>query len=443
VVATAGLLLAGCARPPRPNVIVILADDLGYGGLGCYGQQKVATPQIDRLAAEGVRFTDFHSGSTVCAPSRCCLMTGKHTGRARIRANSAVPLAPDDVTLAASLRQAGYRTGLVGKWGLGEADTTGVPTRQGFDTFFGFLNQTHAHNYYPDFLWRGEQREPLAGNQGKRRTQYSHDLFTAEALKFVEQPADRPFFLYLAYTIPHTNNELKRRTGDGMEVPDYGPYATRDWTNPQKGYAAMIDRMDRDVGRLIARLAELGLDSRTLVLFTSDNGPHKEGGFDYEFFDCNGPLRGIKRDLYEGGIRVPCIVRWPGRVQPGVCETPLAFWDVMPTFCELAGAPRPSDLDGRSFAAGLQGGRWPSPRPMYWEFHEGGFHQAVRDGQWKAVRHNLGPIELYDLAADPGEARDVAGEHRDIVRRMERHLTSMRQEDPRWPIKLNTPQVPL
>ncbi|HOQ88451.1 MAG TPA: arylsulfatase, partial [Phycisphaerae bacterium] len=302
----------------KPNVIFILADDLGYGSLGCYGQKKVATPNLDRLAAEGLRFTDFYAGSTVCAPSRCSLMTGKHTGHCWVRGNERIPLRPQDVTVAEIFKQAGYITGLVGKWGLGEPDTTGIPNRQGFDYFFGYLNQRHAHDYYPTYLWRNQERVELEGNRDNQRRQYSHDLFTAEALSFIEKNKSGPFFLYLAYTVPHANNERQQAEGMGMEVPDYGPYADRDWTVGQKGHAAMIYRMDRDIGRVMAKLRELGLDENTLVMFSSDNGPHKEGGYDPEFFDSNGPFRGIKRDLTDGGIRVPMIARWPARIRPGV-----------------------------------------------------------------------------------------------------------------------------
>lgn len=424
----------------RPNIIFILADDLGYGDVGCYGQEKVPTPNIDRLAAEGIRFTDFYAGSTVCAPSRCCLMTGLHTGHAWIRGNDRVPLRPNDVTIARVCKQAGYATGLVGKWGLGEPDTTGIPNRQGFDYFFGYLNQGHAHNYYPDYLWRNTDRVVLEGNAGGKRTQYSHDLFTTEAMGFIDKHRVEPFFLYLAYTIPHANNERKKETGDGMEVPDYGPYASKEgWTNPQKGHAAMIDRMDGDIGRIMRQLANLGIDKNTLVFFASDNGPHKEGGYQPEFFNCSGPLRGIKRDLYEGGIRVPMIARWPGHIQAGtVSHHAGAFWDVLPTLAEVIGAKPPTDLDGLSFAPTLRGKDQKPHDYLYWEFHEGGFAQAVLLGDWKAVRKNNGPIELYDLKTDLGETKDIAANHADVVARIESILKSARTENEHWPVKKPT-----
>jgi len=281
----------------KPNIIFIMADDLGYGDLGCYGQQVIQTPHIDRLAAEGVRFTDCYAGSTVCAPSRCVLMTGKHTGHCHVRGNARVPLRPEDVTVAELLQGQGYTTGMIGKWGLGEPDTTGIPNRQGFDYWFGYLNQKNAHNYYPEFLWRNEEKVTLGGDLEESKSEYTHDLFTQEALHFVDDHQDDPFFLYLPYTIPHANNELGRDSGDGMEVPDYGPYADEKWKQPQKGHAAMITRMDRDIGSLLSLLAELDLEKDTLLFFTSDNGPHKEGGADPEFFNSSGPLRGYKRDL--------------------------------------------------------------------------------------------------------------------------------------------------
>jgi len=316
------VLTAAAAAQTGPNIIFILADDLGYGDLSCYGQRKFKTPNIDRLAAEGMRFTQYYAGSTVCAPSRSALMTGQHTGHTRIRGNARHPLLPEDVTVAEVLKSARYKTALIGKWGLGEAGTTGVPNRQGFDYFFGYLNQRHAHNYYPTFLWRNEERIKLrnvvpdednegAGNS-TNRVDYTHDLMAEESLKFIEQNRRGPFFLYLAFTIPHANNEAGKM---GMEVPDLGEFGNNDWPDQEKAKAAMIARMDRDVGRLMALLKKLGIDDKTLVFFTSDNGPHREGGADPDFFDSNGPLRGIKRDMYEGGIRVPMIARWPKRIK--------------------------------------------------------------------------------------------------------------------------------
>jgi len=430
----------------RPNIIFIQADDLGYGDLSCYGQRKFKTPNIDRLAAEGMRFTQYYAGSTVCAPSRSALMTGQHTGHTRIRGNARYPLLPEDVTVAEVLKAtpgAGYKTALIGKWGLGEAGTTGVPNRQGFDYFFGYLNQRHAHNYYPTFLWRDEERIKLhnvvpdedeegSGNS-TNRVDYSHDLMAEEALKFIERSGGGPFFLYLAFTIPHANNEAKNK---GMEVPDLGEFASEDWPDQEKAKAAMITRMDRDVGRLTASLKKLGIDDNTLVFFTSDNGPHREGGADPDFFDSNGPLRGIKRDLYEGGIRVPMIARWPKRIKAGAKSDQVwAHWDLLPTAAEIAGVKPPANIDGISMLNALLGRRQRNHEFLYWEFHERGFSQAARMGDWKAVRKSPGsPLELYDLKNDLGEQNDVAVKHPEVVKKIEDYLKTARTESELWPI---------
>jgi arylsulfatase A-like enzyme len=433
----------------KPNIIFIQADDLGYGDLSCYGQRKFKTPNIDRLAAEGMRFTQYYAGSTVCAPSRSALMTGQHTGHTRIRGNARYPLAPEDVTVAEVLKSApgapagGYHTALIGKWGLGEAGTTGVPNRQGFDYFFGYLNQRHAHNYYPTFLWRDEERVKLrnvvpdedaegSGNS-TNRVDYTHDLIAEESLKFIEGNSGGPFFLYLAFTIPHANNEAKNK---GMEVPDLGEFANKDWPDQEKAKAAMITRMDRDVGRLMALLKKLGIDDNTLVFFTSDNGPHREGGADPDFFDSNGPLRGIKRDLYEGGIRVPMIARWPKRIKAGAKSDQVwAHWDFLPTAAEVAGVKPPDKIDGISMFNALLGRRQRNHEFLYWEFHERGFSQAVRTGDWKAVRNSPdSPLELYDLKTDLGEQNNVAAKHPEVVKKIEEYLKTARTESELWPI---------
>src|ERR1044071_9270705 len=323
-----------------PNVVLIVSDDLGRGDLGAYGQRFIRTPNLDRMAREGLLFTDAYAASPVCAPSRASFMTGLHQGHARVRGNmnrnnERVPLKPEDLTVAEVLKGAGYRMGLVGKWGLGEPGTTGVPGRQGFEYFFGYLNQNHAHDYYPEYLWQNEERVTLG------RRSYSHDLFTREALAFVRREDERPFFLYLAYTLPHANNELTRKTGNGMEVPSDAPNSKESWTPQQRNYAAMVTRLDADVGELVRLLKEMDIDSETIVIFTSDNGPQgkDEGGYDQTFFDSNGPFRGLKRELYEGGIRVPLLVRWPGRVRAGsVSVFPVTLCDLMPTAAALGGA---------------------------------------------------------------------------------------------------------
>jgi arylsulfatase A-like enzyme len=429
-----------------PNIIFILADDLGYGDLGCYGQKKIRTPNLDRMAAEGMRFTQCYAGSTVCAPSRCSLMTGLHTGHARIRGNDAHPLQPEDVTVASVLKKAGYHTGLSGKWGLGLQETTGTPGRHGFDEFVGFLSQTHAHQYYPTNIWRrspdvGEREYiwPLHENTNRQRRVYVHDLFTGAATNFVRVNRNFPFFLFLSYTIPHANNELGRESGNGMEVPSADPYADEHWPQPEKNKAAMITRMDRDIGKLLGFLKAWKLDTNTVVFFTSDNGPHKEGGVDPAFFDSSGPLRGIKRDLTEGGIRVPMIVRWPGRVPAGVVsDFPWAFWDFLPTAAEIAGATNhvPPNLDGRSVLPVLLGGKAEPPEFLYWEFHERGSKQAARGGDWKAIRPDVGaPLQLFNLRDDPRETNDMARARADVVARFENYLKTARREHEKWPLR--------
>ncbi len=440
--ATASLLRISPARADanllrKPNILFILADDLGYGDVGCYGQQQIQTPVLDRLAAEGTRFSHCYSGSTVCAPSRCCLMTGYHTGHARIRGNERVPLLPEDITVAEVLKSAGYATGLVGKWGLGEPETTGVPNRQGFDEFYGYLNQAHAHNYFPEHLWSNEEMEELSGNLGMGRKQYSHDLFTERALDYMTRHKDHPFFLYLAYTIPHANNERGRYEGNGMEVPGLGSYKDQSWPETEKGKAAMISRMDLDIGRILHHLDELGLANDTVIFFTSDNGPHKEGGVQPDFFHSSGPLRGIKRDLYEGGIRVPMLVRWPGKVPAGkVSDQVWAFWDFLPTAVEIAGGHAPEGIDGLSMVPALLGNPVSGHEFLYWEFHEGGFKQAVRMGPWKAVRLKPGQaLELYHLVDDPGEKRDVSQDHPEVIAFIEEYLKQARTPSEQWPGK--------
>jgi len=433
----------------RPNIIFILADDLGYGDLGCYGQTRVQTPNIDQMAREGMRFTDAYAGSTVCAPSRCCLMTGQHTGHALVRGNALVPLRDGEVTVARVLKEAGYVTGLVGKWGLGEPGSTGLPRKQGFDSFFGYLNQRNAHSYYPPFLWRNEAREPLEGNVevrynvAEQRSQYSHDLFTKEALAFIERERAKPFFLYLAYTIPHANNERGGASGHGMEVPSRGRYEHEDWPDPQKCHAAMISRLDRDVGRLFEHLRRLGLDDDTIVFFSSDNGPHKEGGADPTFFESAGPLRGLKRDLYDGGIRAPFIVRWPGHVPAGeVTGHCCAFWDFLPTAADLAGAKIPEGLDGISILPTLRDRprRQKQHEYLYWEFHEGAYKRAIRIGHHKAVLINEGPLEIYDLNTDLGERTDIAGQHPDLAAKYLAIIEGARTDSEHWPGKIPPPR---
>ncbi len=432
------------AKDRVPNIVLILADDLGYGDLGCYGQQQIRTPHLDRLAEEGMRFTRFYAGSTVCAPSRCTLMTGLHTGHCLIRGNRRIDLRDHDLTVAELLGDAGYRTGMFGKWGLGSEGGSGLPTRQGFDAFFGYLDQGHAHNYYPTYLIRNEKRElldnvvPDEGPHGRgvasEKKTYSHDLIMDEALKFVEKNHDRPFFLYLPVTIPHANNEA----GDeGMEVPSLGMYADRDWPEPEKGRAAMITYLDSGIGQLMERIKELGIDENTVVFFSSDNGPHNEGGSKSAFFNSSGSLRGSKRYLYEGGIRVPLIVRWPGKIKAGsVSDHVGAFWDFLPTAAALAGTKAPKDIDGISFAPTLLGkGDQKEHAYLYWEFHEHGKIQALLLENHKALRGLGKEVLLYDLAEDPVEQHDIASERPDLVKKAEAIFAAARSPSAEWPLR--------
>jgi arylsulfatase A-like enzyme len=433
-----------------PNILLIQADDLGYGDLSVYGQGRFQTPALDGIARRGIRFTQYYAGSTVCAPSRCALMTGQHTGHAWIRGNGDIPLRDEDLTLAEVLKGAGYRTAVVGKWGLGTPGTTGSPDRQGFDHAFGFLDHRHAHRQYTDHLWRNGERV-----ETDLERDYVNDLFTAEAAGFIQREDPRPFFLYLNYTVPHA--EL--RAPDDAVEPFRGRYAGKPFENPRgdarqtgaqfdlpslgyrsqpvphAAFAAMITRMDRDIGRLVDLLRTRGIERRTLVLFISDNGPHQEGGGDPVFFKSSGGLRGIKRDLYEGGIRVPMVAQWPGTIPPGrTSDHVWAHWDILPTVADIAGAPIPPGLDGLPMSRALRGEPQSTHQFLYWEFHERGFQQAVRMGNWKAVRLKAGtPLELYDLAADRREEHDLAATRTDIVETIESYLGRARTESERWP----------
>ncbi|MEX2428821.1 MAG: arylsulfatase [Bacteroidales bacterium] len=438
----------------KPNIIYILADDLGYGDIGAYGQTEIQTPNLDKMAEEGIRFTQHYSGSTVCAPSRSVLMTGLHTGHTKVRGNADVPFDETDITVAELLKSAGYRTGIIGKWGLGDFGTPGIPNKKGFDFFFGYLNQIRAHNFYPDYLWRNNEKVPLEneiviadkgyakgrGSASTNKKEYSHDLFTTDALNFVENSADSAFFLYLAYTIPHANNEHWLVDEHGMEVPDYGQYADKDWPEAQIGLAAMITRMDSDIGKINTKLEELGIDKNTLIIFASDNGPHSEGENDPTFFYSSGGLRGQKRDLYEGGIRVPMIAYWPETIEPGQTSDHIsAFWDFLPTACDLAGVEVPENIDGISFLPELLGKEQAKHANLYWEFTEQGGKQAVRKDNWKLVKLDvLHPsktrLELYDLENDPSEQYDVSDQHPDVLNEMTKLLISERTESEYFPL---------
>lgn len=423
----------GQAAKRPPNILYIMADDLGYGDLGCYGQKVIQTPNLDRMASEGLRFTDHYAGHTVCRPSRLVLLTGRHSGHTPIDSNATYILEPGAQTVARLLQKAGYATGGIGKWALGGAETTGAPFRQGIDFWFGYLDQSDAHNYFPEFLWRNGDKAVLPGNVvgqqpnvSIQRTTYSHDRMTDELLDFVREHAKQPFFFQAHYTIPHANNEGGQATGNGMEVPNYGIYADRTWPDTEKGFAAMISRLDRDVGQIIDLLVELEIEKNTLVLFTSDNGPHQEGGHQVDFFDSNGPLRGYKRDLYEGGIRVPMIAWWPGTVESGgTCDHLSAFWDFLPTACELAGIEPPADIDGLSYLPALLGKEQRHHAFLYWQFLE---KKAVRQGTFKAViPSKKKTLELYHLEKDPGEQKNLADQYPERVAELRRLMEAARK----------------
>ncbi len=436
----------------KPNIVYIIADDLGYGDLGCYGQKIIRTPETDRMAAEGMRLTQHYSGSTVCAPSRCSLLTGRHQGHALIRGNreaqpeGQAPMAGEAITIPEVLREADYATGGFGKWGLGFPGSEGDPNAQGFDEFYGYNCQRQAHYYYPLHLWHNEKRVALDGKT------YAHDLIMEESFRFVREHREGPFFLFLPIIIPHAEltapeDSMAEYRGKLEEAGPYGdpsePYQRNRYNaqeHPRAAFAAMVTRMDRDVGRLLALLRELGIAENTLVLLTSDNGAHVEGGADPKFFHSTGPLRGVKRDLYEGGIRVPMIAWWPGRIEAGTESDHIsAFWDVMPTICDLAEVERPKAVDGISFLPALLGKEQEAHDALYWEFSEKGGKQAVRKGKWKAVRLNLlkdaeAPIELYDLEKDIGETEDVAGAHPEIVAEMKAIMEREHEVNPDFPI---------
>ena len=416
----------------RPNMIYIMVDDLGYGDLGCFGQKVIETPNIDRLASEGMRLTSYYAGCTVCRPSRLSLWTGQHTGHTAIDSNEKYVFQPEDTTVAELLQDAGYTTGGVGKWAMGGVGTSGHPNNNGFHFWMGYLDQSEAHNYYPTHLWRNTEMVELPGNEigsypngrgrvSSKRETYSHDVMTKHLFDFIRKSSGEPFLAHVHWTIPHANNEGGRVTGDGMEVPSYDQYEDRPWPNVEKGQAAMISRMDADVGRLVALLRELDIANNTLVVFTSDNGPHSEGGHKHEFFDANGPLKGYKRDLYEGGIRAPTIAWWPGRITAGSeCDVPLAAYDWLPTACELAGIDPPNEIDGISYLPLLLENTGRHRDYLFWSY---GDKKAIRAGNWKGViAGKEKELELYDLNADIGETRDLAKSNPDVVTKLNKWI---------------------
>lgn len=440
--AAASLCFPGLARAAgrsssaaQPNIIYILADDLGYGDIGCFGQTKVNTPYLDQMATEGTRFTSHYSGSTVCAPSRYSFLTGLHTGHTKCRDNNNMVLG-EEPTVAHILKQAGYTNGAFGKWSNGQTGTNGAPRNVGFDWFFGYDDQSDAHHYYPEHLVRNEENVSLPGNRDGGREQYSHDLITDEILSFIRTNASGPFFAYIPYTIPHAellvpDDSLNEYKGLWPETPFPGSslYAAQDY--PRAARAAMIARMDRDIGRIRALLGELGIEENTLVFFTSDNGPCTAGGQDPGFFNSSGPFRGEKRTLWEGGIRMPTVACWPGTLAAGaVNDRPSAAWDMMATFAELAGANAPVGHDGVSMAPELTGDGVVQQQheALYWEFRD---YTAVRLGKWKGIRTTAGgAIKLYDLSQDKGETNNLASEHSDVVSRIASIMNEQHSDQP-------------
>jgi arylsulfatase A-like enzyme len=442
------ILLTSCSleEPDRtPNIIFILADDLGYGDLSCYGQKKFKTPNIDQLAAEGIRFTQHYAGSTVCAPSRCALMTGLHTGHAQIRGNREVrpegqaPMRAGTTTIPTLLGKAGYATGMFGKWGLGAPGSESDPTVF-FDEFYGYNCQREAHNFYPNHLWHNNKKILLDGNT------YSHDLIIKAALKFIRRNEDRPFFCYMPVTIPHAAMHAPPELHDKYRYlfPQFedkvGRYSGREVVNPVAAFAAMVEYLDQGVGQIMSLLKDLDIDDNTLVIFTSDNGPHREGGHEPDFWNSNGALRGIKRDLYEGGIRVPMIVRWPAKIKPGSTSDHVsAFWDMLPTFCDIAEIKAPTDIDGISILPTLLRENQRKHDYLYWEFTEQGGKQAIRKGDYKAVKLGVlenpdSEIQLFNLANDLQEEKNIADQHPEIIKEMQILFDQGRIESKEFPL---------
>lgn len=435
----------------KPNIIYILADDLGYGDIGCYGQKKIKTPNIDNLAQEGMKFTQHYAGSTVCAPSRSTLLTGQHTGHTYVRFNGDYQMRPDpkDITVARYLKDAGYTTAMIGKSSTGCLTTLGQPNEKGFDHFFGYLGHGQAHSYFPKYLHRNTEQIDFPENGGSetwRGETYSGDLILKEALSFIEKEKNNPFFLFYASPLPHAQMWAPKEfeaeyIGKFPEAPFKGKKPGKkphygETLTPNTTTAAMISRLDWEVGKILKQLENMGIENNTVIMFSSDNGPHQEGGRSPEFFDSSGPFRGIKRDLYEGGIRMPFIVKWPGVVKPGTSSDHIsAFWDVLPTLTDIAGANTPKNIDGISFLPALHGKHAEQKKHeyLYWEFYEKGGKQAIRKENWKAVKLNIrknqnAPIELYDLSKDPKELINLASEYPEIVKEMNQVFKSARVE---------------
>ena len=442
-----------CACMGKPNIIYIVADDLGYGDIGCYGQQKIKTPNIDRLATEGMLFTQHYAGCPVSAPSRCSLMTGLHTGHTQIRGNKEImpegqqPMQADTYTISKLMKSAGYNTGLFGKWGLGTPESESTPTTMGFDEFFGYNCQRKAHSYYPEYLWKNGNKVLLPENENVGRKVYSQELIHTEALKFIRDNIGKPFFAMLTYTLPHAELNLPHDSLYRMyensfpETPfeRQGSYYASE--KPKASFAAMVSLLDRYVGELMAEIQRAGIENNTIIVFTSDNGPHREGGADPDFFQSYGPLRGTKRSVHEGGIRVPMIIRFPGKVQAGTSSDHVsAFWDVMPTLAEISGVELPVQTDGISFLPTLlsESDRQQQHDYLYWEFHEEGGKIAVRKENWKLVLLNVTnstqkSIHLYNIANDIHEDHDLASQYPDVVAEMMAIAASSRVDSEVFP----------
>ncbi len=477
ILISSSLFLSSCAPEQsetfgdKPNIVYILADDLGYGDLSLNGQDEFSTPNIDKLAKEGMVFLNHYSGSTVCAPSRYSLMTGLHTGHAEIRGNQEIqpegqaPMDPTTKTIPTLLKKAGYVSGMFGKWGLGGPGSASDPMVY-FDEFYGYNCQRYAHRYYPAYLWHNDKKVELEGNDWTNTKTFAPDLIQENALAFIEKnnskKTGKPFFLYYSTPIPHAElivpqdeilqkfqgkfdekpypggntEDLSRASyGPNMDIPAYCPQE-----EPKAAFAAMVTILDNQVGEIIEKLKELGIDNNTIVIFTSDNGAHAEGGIVPEDFDSNGKWRGMKRDLYEGGIHVPMLVRWPGKVEPEVTSEHIsAFWDILPTFCDMAQVEAPDNIDGISFLPELLGKEQKKHDHLYWEFNVQGGKQAVRKGNWKAVRLEIfdpskAKIELYDLEKDPGEKFDVSQENPDIIANMKAIMDKEHVHNPVFPL---------
>ncbi len=450
----------------KPNIVLIMADDLGFGEVGYYGQKLIKTPRIDELASQGMAFTQFYAGATVCAPSRCTLMTGRHNGHATVRGNAGAEdsirqsLTAEDYTLAEMLKERGYDTACIGKWGLGELGEPGHPMDQGFDHFFGYLSQVHAHNYFPGFLYRDKDpvtlrnevvlanptRGDVGGGYATTKLDYSPDLMMDRAIEFVTRPRSAPFFLYLALTLPHGNNEANRMLKNGAEVPDWSEYEENDWTLNTKQHAAMVSRLDTCVGRVVDHLRRLGIEDETLVVFTSDNGPHNESSHQLELFQPAGELRGQKRALYEGGVRVPTICSWPGMIPAGAVSDHVGYsGDFFQTFAELSGElcdPNKGPIDSISITPTLfsgtnfDEGTQKQHEYIYFEFYEQGSRQSVRFGNWKAIREPMltGKIQLYNLAEDIAEQVNLADVNPEVVERAKKYMDEAHVPNERWTV---------